>query len=566
MSKIRNFHLRNLFFLLEIDKIGFWLNGLIITFFSTLVFGAEILFALTLQRFLVSVDLLQDLDNTRILGNIRNPIFEASILLIVLIFRLIFIGLNSTFNGYGYARFENKVRTRIAFSVFTSPTNEVSKISYLLNEISLGSSNFVSTIYLFLSRFSALVFLLSSLIFYSWFITLLIVLVCAVIYPLQKYFSLTIKEISSQILKLAEESSRTVLAGARNYVFLKVRKSDKSEFEKASSNFLKILNLRKRFYTFAAMRSSIPQILGVIFVVLIAAGPLSTKLDNRSEIVPFLYLLLRFFVSLGDILRAASHLRLDYPRVIELKNWLHANKIDINATNFRSQQITPIIPGFLINSVEYQTPGDSQNLVYKNLLIPPGLITHVKGKNGSGKSSLLMLIAGIVEPSTGEIICTSFDSEKLESQNKEIELFDCKNKINTAYVGTNPVLISGSIRDNIIYGINDALSDSEIEIAAKVFGLFDFSENEFSLNKTITEDGRGLSAGQIQKISWTRALLSKPNLLIADEATSNLDADSKERVFDWMVSLKGKVTTIIVDHNVEKLNWIDKEIDLDTKA
>ena len=549
--------------ILEVDKRGLITTCILLVFSGVMVFASEILFALSLQRFLVSVGLIQDLANTRILGDVRNGYVEAITLLLVLLLRLFAIGINTGISGYGYSRFENKVKSRIAVSTFNSPTNDVSKVSYLINEIAIGSSNFVATLFIYISRFTILFFLLGSLIFYSWFITFGIAILCILIFPLQKVFSQGIKNLSRSIVKYSEETSSGILAGSRNFIFLKIRGVDKIEFLKVSNGLNKILMLRKSFYILTSLRTSIPQLAGVTALVVIAASPLTLKLDNRSEIVPFLYLMLRFFISFGDLLRSHSHIRLDYPRVVELTDWIMRNPIQGNAKSTLLSYSSRELPSFYLNDVEFEWRPGSKKLHYNDIHIPSGKITLVKGKNGSGKSTLIMLICGIIKPSRGEVVLASVDEDtsnlQIESSKNSTEALNYP----IAYVGSSPYLISGSISENLTYGLDSECNKLDIEKAAREVGLLNSDQDRTILERQISESGIGISAGQIQKIAWARAILTKPKLLILDEATTNLDSHSREVMFNWLKSTKNRLTTIIIDHTLEKSSWIDNTISLD---
>ena len=137
-----------------------------------------------------------------------------------------------------------------------------------------------------------------------------------------------------------------------------------------------------------------------------------------------------------------------------------------------------------------------------NIEITSGQHTVISGGNGSGKSTLLGLISGILTPNNGKIISNS-------------------NSI--AYVGATPLIINGTIKENLLYGNTKKVSNEEILSLVNSYNLF--NETKIDLEMKITN--KSLSSGQMQKISFIRALLSKPEILILDESTSNLDYDSK---------------------------------------
>ena len=156
-----------------------------------------------------------------------------------------------------------------------------------------------------------------------------------------------------------------------------------------------------------------------------------------------------------------------------------------------------------MNNVSFKYFSSEHNLfTYINIEITSGQHTVISGGNGSGKSTLLGLISGILTPNNGKIMSNS-------------------NSI--AYVGATPLIINVTIKENLLYGNTKKVSNEEILSLVNSYNLF--NETKIDLEMKITN--KSLSSGQMQKISFIRALLSKPEILILDESTSNLDYDSK---------------------------------------
>ena len=147
---------------------------------------------------------------------------------------------------------------------------------------------------------------------------------------------------------------------------------------------------------------------------------------------------------------------------------------------------------------------DSNQFIFKGLNIQINKNTHtiITGPNGVGKSTLLGLISGVFYAEKGRVLLNTFK---------------------TSYVSAYPMIIRGSLRENILYGITETVPDSEIKKEIDNFKLFD--NNDIDLNDSVSN--KTLSSGQMQKIAFIRAILSKPELLLLDESTSNLDNKSK---------------------------------------
>ena len=121
------------------------------------------------------------------------------------------------------------------------------------------------------------------------------------------------------------------------------------------------------------------------------------------------------------------------------------------------------------------------------------------------------------------------------------------------------MIIRGSLRENILYGITETISDSEIKKEIDNFKLFD--NNDIDLNDSVSN--KTLSSGQMQKIAFIRAILSKPDLLLLDESTSNLDNKSKLLVYKILDSLN--ITIVNSTHSSDELINYDKEIRFSNK-
>ena len=156
----------------------------------------------------------------------------------------------------------------------------------------------------------------------------------------------------------------------------------------------------------------------------------------------------------------------------------------------------------------------------------------ITGANGSGKSTLLGLIAKVFYPQSGTI---KVNSEFI------------------GYVGVTPLIFRASLRENILYGNNQTISDTEILNIIDEFELF--KTNDFSLEDNVSNTS--LSSGQMQKIAFMRALLNKNELLLLDESTSNLDVATKRMIFNILKNKK--ITILNSTHNYEDFNY-DKHL------
>lgn len=170
------------------------------------------------------------------------------------------------------------------------------------------------------------------------------------------------------------------------------------------------------------------------------------------------------------------------------------------------------------------------------------------GKSGEGKTTVLNLILGLYNASEGEVL---IDGQNLQTLDKAAY------RRNIAVVPQNTVLFSGTLWDNLVYGMNYISADTVMDVIRRV-GLEELVESlPEGLNTQILENGGNLSGGQRQRISIARALLRKPGIILLDEATSALDADSERQVQEAIDAMMGSCTVIMVAHRLNTLRRAD---------
>ncbi|XP_068634125.1 ABC transporter B family member 2-like [Aristolochia californica] len=182
------------------------------------------------------------------------------------------------------------------------------------------------------------------------------------------------------------------------------------------------------------------------------------------------------------------------------------------------------------------------------LEIPAGKILALVGGSGSGKSTVVSLIERFYEPLSGEVLLDGYDIKRLELKwlRQQIGL-----------VNQEPALFATSIRENILYGKDDATVD-EITRAAKLSEAITFINNLPDRYETqVGQRGVQLSGGQKQRIAISRAILKNPSILLLDEATSALDAESEKSVQEALDRVMVGRTTVIVAHRLSTIRNAD---------
>ncbi|MFG0256520.1 MAG: ABC transporter ATP-binding protein [Phycisphaerales bacterium JB043] len=188
-----------------------------------------------------------------------------------------------------------------------------------------------------------------------------------------------------------------------------------------------------------------------------------------------------------------------------------------------------------------------------SLTIPVGTTVAFVGPNGSGKTTLLSLLPRFFEPDAGEIL---FDEQRL----REMELRSVREQIGV--VSQDVVLFTGTIRDNITLGSPDA-REERIRHAIEGAHAEDLIELKGGLEAHVGEGGVALSGGQRQRLSIARALLRDPSVLILDEATSMIDADSEQRIAEAVRDFSRDRTCLIIAHRLSTVQHADMIVVID---
>ena len=199
--------------------------------------------------------------------------------------------------------------------------------------------------------------------------------------------------------------------------------------------------------------------------------------------------------------------------------------------------------------VQFSYPGtDTPVLNDISFKVGHGGFLGVMGHTGAGKSTILKLILRYYEPDSGEVLVNGRNIQ-------DITLDSVRNQM--GFVSQDPFLFYGSIRDNVVY--SREASEDEIEMALHLAGADEFVvDMEQGIDTLVGDRGVMLSGGQRARISLARAMLMKPSLLILDEASSALDAETERRIQSNLLGTGESRTTIAVAHRLSTIRNADE--------
>ncbi len=355
---------------------------------------------------------------------------------------------------------------------------------------------------------------------------------------------------------------------ARNTTLVRVLRTEKIEHRRLATS----IDSYARYLIHAAYLANFAGVLapfaGILLIIVIVGASQDVIQTPSITLLSFLYLFVRFVQSLASAVLAFSTCNTTWPSFEDSLEYVGRFSPEEIAVAMRTDEKlvgraverTPSEggepPTIEVRAVRFAYPGAAADVLRDvSAKVEKGSQLGIVGPSGCGKSTLLGLILGLFEPSHGEILIGG---------RSPAEFFNDP-EMRVGYVGADPFLVAGSIRENLRYGLSAKADDDDLwnalgeaQLRSTVEGL------PGRLDYPIAEDGSGLSAGQKQRLCLARALLSRPHLLVLDEVSANLDTETEREIGESLKSLRGRCTTILVSHRKGILAHADQIVALDT--
>jgi ABC-type multidrug transport system fused ATPase/permease subunit len=217
-------------------------------------------------------------------------------------------------------------------------------------------------------------------------------------------------------------------------------------------------------------------------------------------------------------------------------------KVDYSHANF--------VPTVSIENLDFTYPGaNSSAISVDQLEINSGQMVAFVGPSGAGKTTFLDVILGVLHPQRGKILISGFDPATAVAEWPGA----------ISYVPQETYIADATIAENVALGFpSENIDRSQVMENLKLAQLWDFVQSlELGIEARVGERGTQLSGGQRQRLGIARALYTKPKLLILDEATSSLDAETEQAISTSIQSLKGEVTLIVIAHRLSTIKEAD---------
>ena len=323
----------------------------------------------------------------------------------------------------------------------------------------------------------------------------------------------------------------------------------------------KLLNINFKFKIIEFLPKYIIEILGIVIIISLIYFLLKIN-DEPKNIIPILALYTASaFKIIPSLLKIFS--------TFQNFNYLNPSLDNIySQLNDYNDLVTTSSNNKISKKIDFHKKIEIKNLFFKfsekkilfnnfNILIEKNSFIGVKGDSGTGKSTLLNMLSGLIKPQKGEIL--------VDGVNIFENIQEWRDKL--GYVSQSVFLIDESIKKNIAFGIEDNdINYTKLDKAIQNSGLSNYIDSlEDKENTIVGERGIRISGGQKQRIGLARALYFSPEVLILDEATNSLDKETEKNILKQLLKIKDKITLIIVSHENEPLKIADKIYDLNEK-
>ncbi|MFD1707975.1 ABC transporter ATP-binding protein [Siminovitchia sediminis] len=394
-----------------------------------------------------------------------------------------------------------------------------------------------------------LIVFIGMLFYMQWTLALVSLIVVPLFYVVTRFFSRRIKMASRErarregaIHAISEESfSNIALMQAYNQ-----QDTERERFDLQNRRSFKAKMLKVRLKAAFAPVISLIEVAGTLVVMIAGTWLLASGQITVGTLIAFILLLGKLYSpvrKLSRLLNTIYSASASAERVIEFmeeKPQVMEAPYELNNPAGRIE----------FENVSFTYPGKSKSILSNvSFSIEPGESTALVGASGAGKSTIVKLLMRFYDPTSGRILLDGhvLKGLKLDSLRK-----------NVAVLFQESLIFDGTVKENIAYGKPGA-TDEEIVKAAIFADAHRFiQELPNGYDTPVGQKGRNLSGGQQQRLAIARAMIRNASILILDEPTEGLDANSEHRIMDPMKRLMEDMATLIITHNLRSAAVADR--------
>ena len=424
------------------------------------------------------------------------------------------------------------LKVNVMTQIFKEKDFSTSDAFFYTNQITTHVSFFYASLTNFLNfMLQAIVYFLYLLFSNPTMISAFGIGVLLLIFPIKRLL-VNSKNYMHKAYIFEKKSNDEIQRVIENLYLIKILDKDKDEIKKFSNTIDEVADGELKKYIYNVLSSDFPS-----FITIFIFSFFIYYFGEFSFItLDYIAITLRLFQSLGSTAGSFGRILNSQIHIKELKFVLDGKKRNVVhdykfSTKLGKNDVE-------LSSVNFKYRNSSE-WIFQNLDLEIMNDTHtvITGQNGSGKSTLLGLISGMLIQESGSIRLA-------------------KNKI--GYIGPNPLVLTATLRENLLYGNKLNVAEKIILQLCEKFELDNNISSKF-LDKEVSN--KTLSSGQMQKVGFIRAILADSQVLLLDEATSNLDRETKLLILDILTSKN--ITIINSTHDPTSFRKVDRHIQID---
>lgn len=446
--------------------------------------------------------------------------------------------------------FNFEVRRRFLEALFrpdASWSHDLGTTSNIMAEVIPKSANFVTSI----ARFMTLlvqVFILGTFCLISLPEEFLLSLLAfSLIFPLILFLNRRSRQLGGRILSHSEKLNLQLMRSVKNFLYLKILGREQQEKEQTIRVARSYYEQYLKTTVYYSIANALPVTYATIVVVFLFYH-FSMQGSATPTLLTLFYLLYRFAGNLSETVSITNGLSMykpNFDRILTILEEASGEGKVANASSAPTMQSrVPNRFSLKAEGLAFNYSGDaSGQLVFRDLDIelPERHMLVIKGPSGSGKTTLLMALIGVLSHSSGTIRWGGLPLEELDSESFRAVI---------GYMGPEPYIISGTVRENLLYGRRQNHADEVLwQACREAEAEWFLKAMKDGLDTRLSEQGEGLSMGQKQRLGLARALLGKPRMLVLDEVTANLDRRTEESIICNVQAMKTRVTLLVSTHS-----------------
>lgn len=385
-------------------------------------------------------------------------------------------------------------------------------------------------------------------------ITLMIILVAgAVLFVTKKTVTSYADRVGQKRVRFDSALSQILVESLAGMQTVRALELGRKLHDQFSEKVVRLVNVVKKSEVIKRLPFQLSEIsFALMFVIIIYYINRVLNKDIASYL-PFLGMLsmisVKLFSNIGTLASNTMAIKMLLPSVKLITSLMEEEKkVSQSLTDDENTPFVELQNQIEVANVEFGYGAGNSLFEGVNLMVGKNKMIGIVGESGVGKSTFAKLLLGLLKPSTGSILV---DGVSLQS----IDQNSWRKRI--GYVNQEPYFFNGTIRDNMLL-IKPEVTDAEIDTVLELAQCKDFvDEMPEGLGTPLGDKGLTISGGQRARLALARALLLNPSVLILDEVTGALDAETEESVIQLIESLKGTVTILVITHNKKVIRSAD---------